>query len=127
MKIADFQGIYQADNIHELETILMKRYGGGFNSFWLSYDSDEYPQIGLLVKGDLAYIHYFPKEYDAGFTSVGTVSDLPGETTIFHLTKTGDDASVLNEAVLPFSAALRAAKEFFSAKELPTSVDWERL
>jgi hypothetical protein len=126
MTIVDFESVYQTTDIHQFESILTKRYGEGINAFWLSFDSHGYPKIGLLVKGDLAYIRYIPKEYDAGFTSVGTVSELPGYTTTFHLTNTGDCGYASNEAVVPFSTALRAAKEFFFSNKLPTSVEWCR-
>jgi hypothetical protein len=76
----------------------------------------------------LASLNYFPKENDAGFVSVGTVEHLPGDTTTFPITIAGGEkAEVVNEAVISFSEALQAAKEFFSSGVLPQSVRWEEL
>jgi hypothetical protein len=129
MKVVDINGVYEPTNIHELETILMKTCGNGFNSFWLSHEGEEYPTLSLLVKDNLATLNYLPKEYDAGFRSVGRVPGLkPGDTTTFSInTNRADDLIVQNDAVLPFSTALQAAKEFFFSKDLPRSVDWLQL
>jgi len=129
MKVIYFDGVQEATSVDELETILKKEHGVGVNSFWLSHGSDAYPTLSLLVKGDLATLNYVPKEDDAGFASVGKVPELkPGETTTFSISNNrADDVVVLNDAVLPFSVALRAAKEFFFSKDLPRSVEWLRL
>jgi hypothetical protein len=129
MKVVDINGVYEPSDINELETILMKRYGDGFNSFWLSHDGGDYPTLSLLVKGDLATLNYFPEEYDAGFRSVGKTPRLKlGESTTFAMSNNrADDVVVLNDAVLPFTAALTAAKEFFLSKDLPRCVEWMRL
>jgi hypothetical protein len=82
-----------------------------------------------LVKDGLATLNFVPKEFDAGFSSVGGMPGLmPGESTTFAISKSrADDVVVLNDAVLPFSAALQAAKEFFVSKNLPASVEWLQL
>lgn len=128
MRIADINGVYRADSIEELDAILMKRCGD-FNSFWLSHDDDAYPMLSLLVKNDLATLTYFPREFDAGFSSVGTVSELDREaSTVFAISHNrADDLVVLNSAVLPFSTAVLVAREFFRAKDLPTAVEWREL
>jgi hypothetical protein len=129
MKVVDINGVHEASSVHELEGILMGRCGNGYNSFWLSHDGEEYPTLSLLVKGDLASLNFIPTEFDAGYSSVGKRLGLQaGETTTFSIsTNRADDVVVLNDAVLPFSAALQAAKEFFHSKELPESVEWLKL
>jgi hypothetical protein len=126
MKVVERNGVHKAMNVHELEAILMKRLGDGYNSFWLSHDDEEYPTLSVLVKGNLTTLYFMPKEFDAGLNSVGNMVELtPGETTTFSISNSlADDVVVLNDAVVPFSVALQAAKEFFSSKELPRSVKW---
>ena len=129
MKVVDINGVSEPTNIHELEIILIRRCGNGFNAFWLSHEGEEYPMLSLLVNDDLATLNYVPKECDAGFRSVGRMPDLaPGETTTFSISNNrADDVVVLNDAVLPFSVALQAAKEFFFSKDLPKAVEWLEL
>jgi hypothetical protein len=129
MKVTDINGIYEPTNLHELETILMRRHGSGYNSFWLSRGDEEYPTLSLLVKDGLATLNYVPEENDAGFRSGGNLADLKaGEMTTFSINSNrADDVVVLNDAVLPFSAALQAAKEFFASRALPQSIEWLRL
>lgn len=129
MKVVDIDGVHQASNVHELETILMRRRDNRFNSFWLSHGGAEYPTLSLLVKDDLATLNFIPREFDAGFSSVGTVADLTpeGTTTFLVNNNRADDVVVLNQAVLPFSVALQAAREFFFSKDLPRSVEWVQL
>jgi hypothetical protein len=129
MKVTHFNGTCQANDVHELETILMKRHGNGLNAFWLSHGGEEFPTLSVLVKGELAVLHYMPAENDAGFRSVGNRPGLkPGGTTTFSLSKhRADDVQELNDAVVIFTAALAAAKQFFFSKALPGSVEWLKL
>ncbi|MFN0017871.1 MAG: hypothetical protein ACKVP0_06400 [Pirellulaceae bacterium] len=129
MKVVDINGVYQANNFHELETLLMRRCENGLNCFWLSHGDEEYPTLSLLVKDEVASLNYIPKEFDAGFVSVTSMPVLKkGETTTFSISKNAaDDVVVSNESVLTFSAALRAVKEFFHSKALPELVEWLQL
>lgn len=68
----------------ELEAVLRKRREGGINSFWLSHGVDEHPKLAILVKNDIANVHYFPKERHAGFQSVAKDPGAkPYDTTVF--------------------------------------------
>ena len=129
MKVADINGVEQVNNVDDLQTVLARRCETGFNSFWLSHGDEEYPALSLMVKGELAALSYIPKEFDAGFSSVGTLPHLnAGETTTFSISKhRADDVDVSNDAELPFSVALQAAKDFFHSRDLPQSVEWLRL
>jgi hypothetical protein len=128
MKIEDFEGIYEVNNMSELGTILQKRYGPGVNGFWLSHDNDKYPAISLLVKGDLATLLYVPRESHPGFTPVGRVADLDKkETTTFSVDTIEQEMEISNKAIVLFSTALSVAKDFFTSKELPRSIEWVEL
>ncbi len=129
MNIVDFKGlVYEAADRDQLEAVLMRRHGNGVNEFWLSHGNDRYPAVALLVKGDLAALHYFPTEGHPGFTSAGNVAGLEsGEITTFWISAGGETIGVLNDAVMPFSVALAAAAEFLISIELPRSVEWFEL
>ena len=129
MNVYDFKGVvYEAADRDQLEAVLMCRHGNGVNEFWLSHGNDRYPAIVLSVKGDLAALHYFPREGHPGFTSAGNVAGLePGEMTKFWISAGGETIDVMNDAVMPFSVALAAAQEFLISSELPRSVDWFEL
>jgi hypothetical protein len=101
----------------------------GNNCFWLSPEASEYPKLSLLVKADLATLLYFPTDGHPGFRSVGNVPDLEaGETTVFSTSNyPPDDVEILNDAIVTFSTALKAAKEFSASAGLPPSVEWFEL
>lgn len=127
MKVVGINGQHEVNDIHELESILMRRCDGRVNSFWLSHDGQDYPSLGFVVNGDLASLTYCPYEFHPGFKSVRNVADKmeAGETS-FPISST-DDVIVDNGFVLPFAAALVAAMEFFNCKGLPRSVEWFEL
>lgn len=126
MQVQDIDGGYEVNGIPELEAVLRRRNGSGANAFWLSHVAGGYPTLSLLVKDDLAALHYMPKDREAGCRSVGKMTNLRrGESTKFSTSKhSADDVYVINDALMPFSAALAAAKEFLSSNELPQSVEW---
>ena len=128
MRIEDFEGAYEASDISELETVLQKRYGPGVNGFWLSHDNKKHPSVSLLVKGDLACLHYFPTDSHPGFLSVGSVQELnPDEATIFFLDNPDQEQEMPNSSVIHFSKAVQVAKDFFASEELPRSIEWLEL
>jgi hypothetical protein len=119
MNVCDFTGSQDVTNVQQLEVVLTRRYENNANAYWLSHEGGQYPELGLLVKDDLAYLSYVPAEYEDGFASVGKMGDsLPGEETTFFLTRGGEKIWVVNHAVLPFSVALAAAKDFFFSDKL---------
>jgi hypothetical protein len=129
MKIIDFEGVHEVTSVEELDTILKTRHGEGVNSFWLSHGSNAYPTLSILVNGDLAALNFIAEENDAGFRSISSMPKLKSNQTITFATSSSpaDDVVVPNDAVLPFSTALKAAKDFFLSKELPRSVEWMEL
>jgi hypothetical protein len=127
MRIFDFEGEIEAHSDAELEVILERRFGDGVNGFWLAHEQ-EYPVISLLVNGSLATLVYFPEEFHPGFRSVGCLQELtPGEMTTFYLDNPRQEQPMLNESVIHFSDALRAAKEFLHSESLPQSIKWSEL
>jgi hypothetical protein len=129
MTITDMCGTYEVSTVDDLERLLGRRYYNNVNSFWLVHGSERYPALSVCIKGELAYLQYAESGKDAGLRSAGTFqSAQPGEMTTFSVSKyPADDISVLNDAVVTTASALAAAKEFYTSKQLPTSVDWVRL
>ena len=106
---------------------MSKRRPGGINAFWLSHGTDKFPAIGILVKGDLANIHYIPRSQEPGFVSVAKVpGPRPDETSIFFVGP-GEKIWVRNDAVVPFSDALKVAQEFAVSATMPKCIQWFEL
>jgi hypothetical protein len=88
MRIEDFDSECDVTSPGDITAALSKRDGRGINSFWLSHGSEEYPYISILVKGDIAYVHYFPKHRHPGYASVAEVlGPRPKGTSIFFCTQ----------------------------------------
>src|ERR1035441_3537567 len=97
MRIEDFGGVSDLANEEDIEKALAKRYGEGVNEFWLFYTDNKFPAISILVKGDIAALHYFPKDQDPGMTSIGGRLNLEaGGTTIFYINTTEEEQEVPN-------------------------------
>jgi hypothetical protein len=129
MKIVDFHGTVVARTDGELEEFLSRRHGEGINAFWLFQEREEYPKLSILVKGDVAHLHYFATEHEVGFRSAGNICGLEQNgTTVFSLSQNpADDVYVLNDSVVPFSVAISVAKEFFDCTGLPRGITWLEL
>lgn len=62
MRVEDFYGVgSEITDADALEAALMQTHGEKVNEFWLSHGDQCYPGISLLVKGDFAALHYFPR------------------------------------------------------------------
>jgi hypothetical protein len=81
-----------------------------------------------MVNGDIAYVHYFPKEGHPGLASVGNLPGLrSGDFTEFFPSTSKEPFDIMNEAILSFSEALRAAQEFAVSKTIPKCIQWNSL
>jgi hypothetical protein len=127
MRIEDFDSECDVTKPADIEAALSKRHDGGINSFWLSHEAEEFPAINIMVKGGLAYVHYFPQERRAGFASVAEVpGPRPNETSALLLSPT-EKIWVRNGALIPFSKALKVAQEFAVSKTMPRCIRWFEL
>ena len=118
---------YKIASTEQLETALGKRYDDR-NCFWISHDDDQYPTLGIFVNGDMAYLSYIPREFEAGFRSIGDMGAEVDDMVRFSISEfKADDVDVLREAIVPWSTALSVAKEFFHSKELPKAIEWLQL
>jgi hypothetical protein len=129
MQIEDMGNKWTVDNLKELDRVLRTRHENGANAFWITHDDTKYPLLSLLVKDDLAFLQFFRKDRDAGFASVGRLPGMnAGEVTAFPTSKNrADDLLVQNDAIVPFSVAFAAVKDFFRSQDLPRGVEWQEL
>jgi hypothetical protein len=128
MRIEDCDSAHDVEKPADIATVLSKRRGIGGNSFWMGQTAGGFPAINIMVNGGLACLHYFPKEGHPGFSSVGGSLGLnPEGYTIFHHDGTEETSQIMNDAVVPFSDALRAAQEFAISKTMPKCIEWESL
>jgi hypothetical protein len=127
LRVDDFNHTVMVSDEEALERALRVRYADA-NSFWLTHDHEKNPAVSILVRGELAYVHYFPSESHPGFASVGSCENVArAGSTIFFMDSVNQEQEILNASVVPFSKALKAATEFFSHKELPSCLEWTEL
>lgn len=128
MEVWDFNGTHTVHDSSELEEIMQTRSDEGLNEFCLSHEGSDHPLLLISVKGDLAAIHYFPRDGHAGFASIGGGLGLgPRGMTSFATGSPVNAIEITNDAVIPFSTALAVAKEFLRSRELPRSIKWLEL
>jgi|SRR5215472_9672814 len=127
MRIEDYESKHDVADPADIRTVLSKRYSGR-NTFWLFHGDEEFSEMNILVNGELAYVHFFPREGHPGLASVGTLPSLrPGEDMVFFLYNSREPIEVMNESVIPFSSAMEAAREFAISKILPKCIRWRSL
>jgi hypothetical protein len=63
-------------SIAEREQRLGVRFNDEENGVGLSPDSSKYPLLLIQVKGNLAVIHYIPRDGEAGYQSLGEKMNL---------------------------------------------------
>jgi hypothetical protein len=128
MIVSDFAGDHSVQTMAELEPRLEVRFQKQQNLFHLTPDSADCPAVTIHVRGDLAVIYYVPEDGHSGYVSLGGKMNLdPKEWTIFSIDHDpGETIDVQNEFIVPFSEALKVAKEFFHshAQERPRSIEW---
>jgi hypothetical protein len=127
VRIHDYESVRDVTEPADIAAALSRRYGRGINSFWLSHGAELYPTINIMVNGNLAGVHYLPKDRDAGFVPVAEVPGLsPSETTVFFVSP-AEKIWVVNYQIISFSDALKVAQEFAISTKLPKCVEWLKL
>ena len=118
----------KTSDVSELEKLMLARHKNGLNEVLMAHDGHKFPLLSILMKDDIAALHYMVEGDRAGFASIGGKLGLPsGEDTIFGTGNPDNKMWVSNRAVVPFTAALTAAKEFFRSEQLPKSIKWLEL
>jgi hypothetical protein len=115
---------YEVSDEVELGRVLSVHYKDDANEFLISHDGEKHPVIALSVAGELAALHYFPRERHPGYQSVGELQ--PGrELPRFYFG--GELAEAYKPSIVPFAVAVAVVKEFLSSNELPKGVKWMAL
>lgn len=124
MKVHDFSGCYEVTTAQQLAEVLSRRYLKNENWYWMTSGNENEPSMTVAVKAELATLHYMRNGRDAGFRSLGNVPGLNPDEDVTFLMDRSNTFEVRGDAIVPFSVALAAAKEFFLSKTLPRSVEW---
>jgi hypothetical protein len=127
VRIQDYDLVWEVAKSADISAAPSKRHRNGINSFWLSHGAERYPVIGILVKRDLASVHYIPKDRDAGFVSVAKAHGPRADGTTTFFVRPTEKIWVANHQVVPFSDALKVAQEFAISTKLPKCIEWFEL
>ncbi len=125
MKIQDYYTVWDVVNPADVEAALSKRHRSGHNAFLLSHGDSVFPWISILVNGDLAYVHFCPRQQHPGFAASGMAPNLKtGGETVFFPDGTEEPLEMMNEQVVGFSDALKVAQEFAVSAAMPKCIQW---
>lgn len=129
MKIEGHHRRWDAPDEAALQRVLQFRDGVGGALFWLARDGDRYPTLAIRISGDLADVHYFPRDGHPGFRALAEAPLQSGPARIFIYEgcdpATGEETPV--EFVLPVSTAIDLAKEFHRTGARSSAVSWLEL
>jgi hypothetical protein len=107
MKIEDYDSACDVISPADIESALRKRRDGGVNEFWL----------GRIAGG-----------LPPGFASVGGSLGLDHEGhTIFSHGHAEEKCQIMNDEIVLFSDALKAAQEFAVSNAMPKCLRWDSL
>ena len=124
MKVEHFGGAAEVTDRSALDSLLSARYGNDVNEYLLGGE-ETYPYLMILVRGSVAYLHFFPAEGHAGFQSLGDGG--AAGTEAFYTNKPTEPIWVPADAVVPFEQAREAAHEYLHSGLIPSSVRWRAL
>jgi hypothetical protein len=119
---------WQVKDDKSLEAALSWRDDRGGGMFWLTHD-EKYPELAIRVSGDVADVHYFPREGHPGFRYLGG-EGLPdgGMTTlVYQGCDPGTGEETPNKFIIPFVTARAVAMEFFHTKRMSEAGPWFEL
>ncbi len=129
MRVDGYDRSWQVRDVKELQEALAWRDARGGAIFWLSDDEDKYPAFAMRVSGDLADVHFFPKEGHPGFRGIGG-EGLPADGStrlVFQGCDPGSGEETPNDFILPFPTASSIATEFFLHKRMSSGITWLEL
>lgn len=92
----------------------------------IAAEGSPYPMLDLLVRGDLAVVHYFAHDGGVPTQASEPVGNAPDEVD-FPTNATREVITMPGSTAVSLAAAVRCASEFAEALQRPTSVGWEEL
>ena len=118
MIVYEFNGKKECNNLIELQEVLKHRSKGNSNEFELRTEL-EYPFLTILIKEELACVHYFKDENDCGHYAYTDNNGLEEEYVIFNIGS--------KELVIPVEQAYIVAIDFFETCEMSKRMKWFEL
>ena len=116
------------DDAEDLEEVLTWRDARGGGIFWLTHD-EQYPTLAIRVSGDLADVHFFPRNGHPGFRCLGGAGMPDGGSMrfVFQGCDPADGEDTPNEFVVPLRTAKSIATEFLRSERKARDVSWFEL
>jgi hypothetical protein len=127
MTVIDMEATKDVFSINELRDALSVRYDGGVNSFEITPIGLEVPHLTVIIKHDVATLHFESAE-KGQFAVHNPGNNLdPDGFTILYYGSPNEIQETWNPQIVTTSDALRAAEEFATTQALPTSIQWTEL
>ena len=117
MIVYEFNGKKECNNLIELQEVLKHRSKGNSNEFELRTEL-EYPFLTILIKEELACVHYFKDENDCGHYAYTDNNGLEEEYVIFNIGSENAESEISKDLVIPVEQAYIVAIDFFETCEM---------
>jgi len=124
LEVVHLAGHDAVTTIDGLSAILRERVSGG-NHFEVAPDLTTYPLLTLMVSDDVAVLHYFASEHDAGSQSRGNLHGAP--PAVSFRDPEGVVVTLPGAVAIDIVTAQRCVQEFAEHLTRPALVDWLEL
>jgi hypothetical protein len=97
--------------------------------FSLSREGEKYPCLAIRISGDVADVHYFPREGHPGFRCLGG-EGLPESgctALVYEGSDPQDGEHTPNSFIVPVKTAYSIATVFLSTDRMSDAVSWLEL
>jgi hypothetical protein len=128
MRIVDFKGSYQVDQESDIDIAMARRYGEGFNEFFIYREGPEFPHLAVPVRADVATIFFFPENGHPGFRALRAQDAMGGATDLlFYIGDFADSIQSPAEFIVPVTAGVAVAKSFLRTGAMSPILEWLEL
>lgn len=126
MIVYEFNGKEECKNLSELLNVLKYRSKGNSNEFELRTEL-EYPFLTMLVKDDLACVHYFKDEDDCGHYACTDDNGIKEDYVVFNMGSENSETEISKDLVISVEQAYVAAIDFYETHEMTNKMKWFEL
>ena len=127
MKVNGYRRAWEVNNIEGLSKALAWRDSHNGAVFWLTHNNESFPALAIRISGDLADVHFFPKQGHAGFRSLGGLNEEGTTRLVYEGCDPAAGEETSNQFLIPINAVRDIAIEFFRSKHMSTGVPWFEL
>jgi hypothetical protein len=120
LSVSDLNGTSVVSTSAELMDALSRRVAGA-NHFLLAPVGAEHPQLDVLVRDDVAVLHYFRGDESSNAQSL---SDRAVAEVLFPDNLTGELVQLPGSAAIDAAVAMQCVAQFAESLARPTLVDW---